>query len=450
MRKNQKGMAHFFLLLIFAIVTFAFIGHYMLNNGELKLPTKQSNLTPAPSKKDLIYDKADWKTYSNSLFGISFMYPNDLTHSSFGDDYGTAGYTTFKRGEKEIFTLSTSKEYSEEGVGNYRGSKPISKVRIGNHDWNYYNFYHKDKLVETLQYNVIAYETVKDGALFLFQFKDQKELTGEQKQILSTFKFLDNTDDWRVFTSELLGFSFNYPPGWEYPETTPLSTRTQVKTNSLTITRGGYYNQNLGREITFNEYIETRMPTDKNIQDYTLAGVKGKMIIYKAVTGRYETLIAIPLSEVSESEILTVNYNIYPGDTQTSEIVDQILSTFKLLGKNQANLVKLYFFDPENDPNTDNCQANNFIEKPLPATNTPIKDTIKLLIDSGLLGNPSHFILLDIFLVDKVLYLKFPSIPSFTTGGSCHIGILTSQIIDTSLQFPEVEKVIFEPQVFEP
>jgi len=141
-----------------------------------------------------------------------------------------------------------------------------------------------------------------------------------------------------------------------------------------------------------------------------------------------------------------------PGETNVPrDVLNQILSTFKFIDEAESEqTVKLYYHDSNLDPETLDCQANNYLEKSLPPTKTPIKDTINLLIDSGMLFNPPEFKLLSSNLKEGILYLEFPWIPSYTTGGSCHIGILTSQIIDTAIQFSEVEKVTFKPDVFQP
>lgn len=71
------------------------------------------------------------------------------------------------------------------------GGKAKGKQTIGRQDWNYYNFYYKDKEFENLQYYLIAFEVIKDEALFVIEFKGKQKLTDEQTQILSTFKFLE-------------------------------------------------------------------------------------------------------------------------------------------------------------------------------------------------------------------------------------------------------------------
>jgi hypothetical protein len=92
-----------------------------------------------------------------------------------------------------------------------------------------------------------------------------------------------------------------------------------------------------------------------------------------------------------------------------------------------------------------------------------IKDTIELLLkgelnqaerDAGFQTEfPNQdFKLNDYNLNDKgVLTLTFTEVPGFTTGGSCRVGLLSSQIIKTAKQFSQVKKVVLEPEsLFQP
>jgi len=126
--------------------------------------------------------------------------------------------------------------------------------------------------------------------------------------------------------------------------------------------------------------------------------------------------------------------------------------------------VKLYYPSSElarefGDPCSPETISN--VERLIEKTNTPIKDTLTLLIKGDITDNErfqglesefpnKDFTLLDARLKNGVLTLKFTEVPGFTTGGACRVGILKNQIIFTAKQFPEVKEVVFEPPVFEP
>lgn len=102
------------------------------------------------------------------------------------------------------------------------------------------------------------------------------------------------------------------------------------------------------------------------------------------------------------------------------------------------------------------------VEREIPITNTPIQDTIRLLI----LGNLTEeekaqgitteyplegFSLAAASLNNGVLTLTFDDPSNRTSGGSCRAGILWFQIEATAKQFPEVQQAKFQPEyIFQP
>jgi spore germination protein GerM len=129
--------------------------------------------------------------------------------------------------------------------------------------------------------------------------------------------------------------------------------------------------------------------------------------------------------------------------------------------------VKLYFYNAEKDKDSTGnliCskQGVEAVTRKIPITNTPIQDTIKLL----LAGNPTaeekskgistEFPLPGVELKSAsnnngVLTLTFADPNDRTGGGSCRIEILWAQIEATAKQFPEVKSVRFSPELlFQP
>ncbi len=129
--------------------------------------------------------------------------------------------------------------------------------------------------------------------------------------------------------------------------------------------------------------------------------------------------------------------------------------------------VKLYYYNPELDRDESGntaCGKNGLVPvvRKIPITQTPIQDTIKLLL-SGDLTNEERaqginteyplkgFSLKGVLLKDEVLTLEFDDPDNKTVGGSCRVGILWFQIEATAKQFPEVQKVRFLPEeLFQP
>jgi hypothetical protein len=97
------------------------------------------------------------------------------------------------------------------------------------------------------------------------------------------------------------------------------------------------------------------------------------------------------------------------------------------------------------------------IEREIPATTTPIQDTIRLLIEGNLTEEERaagfstefphpQFELLGATLEDGILTLEFSDPAHFTVGGSCRVLVLRAQFERTAKQFVEVEEVRYEPE----
>lgn len=135
----------------------------------------------------------------------------------------------------------------------------------------------------------------------------------------------------------------------------------------------------------------------------------------------------------------------------------------------ETRTIKLYYYNPEKDKDeTGNikCSRDGLVpvEREIPITQTPIQDTIKLLLkgkenlteDDIAQGIDTEYPLEGLSLKgasleDGVLTLEFDDPKNRTVGGSCRVGILWFQIEATAKQFPEVRDVRFLPEeLFQP
>lgn len=133
----------------------------------------------------------------------------------------------------------------------------------------------------------------------------------------------------------------------------------------------------------------------------------------------------------------------------------------------QKKSVRLYYYNQEKDMDENGnalCsrQGLEAVEREIQITQTPIQDTIKLLLKGGLTQTElesgisteyplSGFKLKSTSLNDGVLTLEFNDPENKTGGGSCRVGILWFQIEETAKQFPEVNSVKFIPEeLFQP
>lgn len=120
--------------------------------------------------------------------------------------------------------------------------------------------------------------------------------------------------------------------------------------------------------------------------------------------------------------------------------------------------VKLYYYNSSKDKDVSGnimCSRNGleFVEKSIPLTQTPIQDTIKLLLKEKLVPqySLSGVELKSASLNNGVLTLTFSDPENKTGGGACRVGILWFQIEATAKQFPGVSSVRFSPEeLFQP
>ncbi len=129
--------------------------------------------------------------------------------------------------------------------------------------------------------------------------------------------------------------------------------------------------------------------------------------------------------------------------------------------------VDLYYYNSLLDTDSDGnimCSEQGLykVQRTIPLTNTPIQDTIKLLlkgeltqeeISSGITTEYplEGFNLKGASLKDGVLILEFEDPNNKTIGGSCRVNVLRSQIDKTAKQFSEIESVNFIPEyLFQP
>ena len=156
-----------------------------------------------------------------------------------------------------------------------------------------------------------------------------------------------------------------------------------------------------------------------------------------------------------------------PSGLKENQKVFEVPVQFELI---PTQKILLYYYNPEKDKDeTGNIKCSKdgliAIEREIPITQTPIKDTLNLLlkgkqnltqedIDKGITTEYplEGFKLKSVNLKsDGTLILEFEDPFNKTIGGSCRVGILWSQIEATAKQFPEVKQVKFLPEeLFQP
>ena len=133
----------------------------------------------------------------------------------------------------------------------------------------------------------------------------------------------------------------------------------------------------------------------------------------------------------------------------------------------QEKEITIYFYNPTIDKDASGnilCSRKGLVavKRQIPVTQTPIQDTINLLLQGNLTDeeknqgiNPgfplNRFALKSASLDKGILTLEFSDPGNKTSGGSCRASILWFQIETTARQFPGVNQVKFIPDtLFQP
>jgi hypothetical protein len=193
------------------------------------------------------------------------------------------------------------------------------------------------------------------------------------------------------------------------------------------------------------------------------ATAQGDWMTEEYVPFASELVFATPTTEFGVLILEKDNPSGLPEHADQVEIPVQ----FFLDDVNREQAVILYYYNPEADTDGSGniiCSEAGLVpvERKIPITQTPIQDTIKLLIAGEITNEEAEqgieteypidgFSLTGANLNDGILTLSFVDPANQTSGGSCRVGILWSQIKKTAEQFTEVDEVHFQPEeLFQP
>jgi spore germination protein GerM len=216
-------------------------------------------------------------------------------------------------------------------------------------------------------------------------------------------------------------------------------------------------------EARGNWYFEASFPVklldeNGNIIEQTFAQAKGDWMTENFVP--FESVLVFSVAKDQNGTLVLAKDN--PSGLPENDAEVRIPVFLKA-----SRMISLYYYDSELDKDSSGnilCSRQGLTEvkRQIPITNTPIQDTIKLLISGDLteaekvqgLGTEyplPEFSLETASLNNGVLTLTFKDPNNKTSGGSCRAGILWFQIEATAKQFDGVSQVRFMPEeLFQP
>ncbi len=195
---------------------------------------------------------------------------------------------------------------------------------------------------------------------------------------------------------------------------------------------------------------------------------------YATAQGEWMTEEFVPFTGTIEFTTPTTETGIIvfhkdnPSDMRQYDDKREVSVRFSEVGEStDTREIKLYFYNQNLDKDASGniiCSEQGLvaISRTIPFTNTPIQDAVKELLKgptstertAGLAGTEfplSGLRLSGASLASQVLTLTFSDPEAKTSGGSCRVNILASQITATAMQFGGVSEVRFSPEgVFQP
>ncbi len=150
-------------------------------------------------------DTSDWQTYRNEEFGFEVKYPNGwIVKNNFL--YSPEMYNAREGGSYSLFIkVDNSFDSIDAFLGNNKECKDsVIKFTINNQQ--------AVKYTDICKYQNPKMTIIKVGdkmvESFSYSFSNELETIN---QILSTFKFIDQTSDWQTYRNEEFGFEVKYP-----------------------------------------------------------------------------------------------------------------------------------------------------------------------------------------------------------------------------------------------
>lgn len=211
------------------------------------------------------------------------------------------------------------------------------------------------------------------------------------------------------------------------------------------------------------EFLAELYDAKENLLGRAILTAKDNWMTENFVPFEGELEFSIPETQFGKLRFLNSNPSGLPENQKIFEVSIQF-------EKENYRKVLLYYYNSEKDKDeTGNvkCSRDGLvpIEREIPVTKTPIRDTINLLLkgkenltENDILQGITTEYPLEGFKLksanlksDGTLILEFEDPFNKTVGGSCRVGILWFQIEETAKQFPEVKKVQFLPEdIFQP
>ena len=324
--------------IIVLVLILAGIGYFTVSKNN-STSSPEPSPTPTASPEATPDPTADWETYTNTKYKYSFNYPSNWNTKETEDRYLPDSViqetqSTTQSGNAYGFTVYISENTKdltlEQFDANYKlESATGSNLIRGKEDTTLASLQAKKYDVFSFDRNLTQTITIQGGFIYKVEFdsenpNDPDFETNKQiyNQILSTFKFLEDTSDWISWKPTTGDFTINIPQTWSIYSFDG-DGRSDIKIYPSNITSQQSHTTNNEEVVT----IETSLTSEVLSKDTTLKWTEndGKVESNNVVINSNKGPVSLKV--------------LYGIDSQYETTISQIINTIRLNAK-QEDLTK--------------------------------------------------------------------------------------------------------------
>ena len=187
-KKSFPWLPIIFSLLFAATLAAGAFFFFRMQSLQKQLTTTNS---PSPTASAEVLAKEDptsnWQTYSDQSNNLSFKHPASYTIEIQPRDDGRGKSYLFK--PDYLVNLSVLSKYSVTEAKNFMGTASSGNIMIGEINWQTYYLEHGTSGTVGEEVTRFAVQSEINKHIVTFTFLNQNNITDDQKQILSTFRF---------------------------------------------------------------------------------------------------------------------------------------------------------------------------------------------------------------------------------------------------------------------
>lgn len=258
--KEKSSLGLFVLILvILAILLFSTMCYLFWQNRQLakqitSLTSNQQELQisniSSPTLPQMTSTSTNWKTYTNSVFGYTFQYPNELEkYLGASDDFSHVWINYPGESDMDLFNIDVYSSKLNPEAWWKAGGKT-------NYNWLFNSAFNQIELskrtgeltglkgIQVLGQRKTPGGSTQSTQLFMIPHNQniyvlmhnpigRSDIELGYDQIISTLKFIDedtNQAKWKTYTNEIYRYSVSYPSDWAVDEVGTISqSRDEVR-----------------------------------------------------------------------------------------------------------------------------------------------------------------------------------------------------------------------------